>query len=132
MIIHSSNLVSNLSLIKFKIQALSFPAIPFLNFTLMFSSVIDSSGMRIFYTSELRPTEIGLFFTGHQRTPFLSIPPKQKAFKVSGFCSSDCTQNVTNDMLKFQIYFKNIFRENWDANDILKLWYFSREFQKQV
>lgn len=53
----------------------------------------DSSGVRLFYTDELRQYETAMFITGHRRTPFLSIPPHQDQFKISGFCSSDCTRN---------------------------------------
>jgi len=56
--------------------------------------VVDSSGVRIYYTPQLRKYETGVLFTGHRRTPFLTIPPRQTNFTNYGFCSAECTKQV--------------------------------------
>ncbi|CAL8126017.1 unnamed protein product [Orchesella dallaii] len=55
----------------------------------------DSSGIRIFYTDELRQYEGGVMLIGHQgHSPFLLIPPKQDNFVVNGLCGSECTEKT--------------------------------------
>lgn len=65
---------------------------------IIFLVVIDSSGIRIFYTPVLREYETAVLFSGHRRTPFLTIPPHQKHYTTYGFCGAECTQKVDKDM----------------------------------
>lgn len=67
----------------------------FINFVLVASVVIDSSGIRLFYSSMVREYEAGLLVAGHRRSPFLTIPPNQAEFNVYGLCSAECIWNVS-------------------------------------
>ena len=60
-------------------------------------SALDSSGIRIFYTSRLRQYDLGLVTVGHRRTPFLTVPPRQARFVISGHCSPECTRAGLDD-----------------------------------
>ncbi|CAG9564813.1 unnamed protein product [Danaus chrysippus] len=56
--------------------------------------VLDSSGIRIHYTSVLRPHDAALLGTGIGVSALHVVPPKQKAYRTVGICSSDCTNNT--------------------------------------
>ncbi|ODM95760.1 hypothetical protein Ocin01_10922 [Orchesella cincta] len=51
----------------------------------------DSSGIRIFYTDQLRKEDGGVMLIGYRHTPFLLIPPTQDNFVISSVCGSECT-----------------------------------------
>ncbi|KAG0721914.1 MOXD1 1 [Chionoecetes opilio] len=54
--------------------------------------VVDSSGLRIFYTEKLREHDAGLLMVGHGVVPQHIVPPKQQRFISAGFCDSSCTK----------------------------------------
>ncbi|XP_050714984.1 uncharacterized protein LOC126997815 [Eriocheir sinensis] len=54
--------------------------------------VVDSSGIRIFYTENLRDYDAGMFMLGHKVSAFHLIPPGQPRFMTGSFCDSSCTQ----------------------------------------
>ncbi|CAL8098886.1 unnamed protein product [Orchesella dallaii] len=58
--------------------------------------MVDNSGIRVFYSSTLREYESGLLITGHRRTPFMTIPPRQAEFNIYGLCSAECMWNGLN------------------------------------
>ncbi|ODM96787.1 hypothetical protein Ocin01_09894 [Orchesella cincta] len=58
--------------------------------------LIDNSGIRVFYSSTLREYESGLLVTGHRRSPFMTIPPRQAEFNIYGLCSAECMWNGLN------------------------------------
>ena len=51
----------------------------------------DNSGMRIHYTDNLRPYDIGNFQTGQNE---IEIPAESRDFIVTGSCSSTCTSRM--------------------------------------
>ncbi|XP_068222671.1 MOXD1 homolog 1-like [Palaemon carinicauda] len=52
--------------------------------------VVDNSGLRIYYTENLRQYDAGILMTGHKVTPMQIIPPRQQWFSV-GICEAyDC------------------------------------------
>ncbi|XP_076359948.1 tyramine beta hydroxylase [Tachypleus tridentatus] len=53
---------------------------------------VDSSGMRLFYTNELRPHDAGILEVGLEYTDKMAIPPKQKVFELNGYCVAECTR----------------------------------------
>ncbi|KAM9820161.1 dopamine beta-hydroxylase [Neosynchiropus ocellatus] len=61
---------------------------------LLLSGRRDSSGIRLHYTSSLRPYDAGIMELGLVYTPIMAIPPKQHTFYLSGYCSSKCTQTA--------------------------------------
>ncbi|XP_034266782.1 putative DBH-like monooxygenase protein 2 [Pantherophis guttatus] len=50
--------------------------------------LIDNSGLRMFYTSELRPYDMGVLHTGVLTFPIHFIPPQADSFKSYGFCNT--------------------------------------------
>ncbi|CAG9832084.1 unnamed protein product [Diabrotica balteata] len=57
-------------------------------------SGLDTSGLRLHYTSELRENEAGILITGVAPSTLHFIPPYQKEYKTAGYCSIDCTKEV--------------------------------------
>lgn len=54
--------------------------------------LVDSSGLRIFYTSELREHDAGMILLGSEVNFLHLIPPLQESFTTVGRCTSACTQ----------------------------------------
>ena len=54
--------------------------------------IIDQSGIRIYYTPELRQYDAGIMEVGLEYNAKNSIPPKIDAFRISGYCASECTR----------------------------------------
>lgn len=54
-------------------------------------NVIDSSGIRLYYTDHLRPIDAGILEIGLEYTDKNSIPPKS-VFDLHGYCVAECTR----------------------------------------
>ncbi|KAF0309318.1 DBH-like monooxygenase protein 1 [Amphibalanus amphitrite] len=54
--------------------------------------VVDSSGVRLYYTEHLRPSEAGLLNVGHDIAVTQMVPPGQTDYVVNGLCHSSCTR----------------------------------------
>jgi len=54
--------------------------------------IIDQSGIRIYYTPTLRKFDAGIMEVGLEYNPKNSIPPRSTAFRMSGYCTGECTQ----------------------------------------
>lgn len=52
----------------------------------------DSSGLELFYTSELRPMEAAVLTVGHDVTSMQLIPPGQQRFVSTGICQGGCLE----------------------------------------
>ncbi|CAL4175639.1 unnamed protein product, partial [Meganyctiphanes norvegica] len=59
----------------------------------MDKGVVDSSGMRIYHTDNLREHDAGLLTLGHNVKPQHIVPPGQ-VFTTVGHCSAECTQKM--------------------------------------
>lgn len=57
--------------------------------------MVDSSGMQIHYTDQLRNYDIGILEVGLEYTDKMAIPPGQEAFDLTGYCISECTRAVS-------------------------------------
>lgn len=57
-------------------------------------SAVDTSGLRIHYTQQLRQYDAGMMVTGVTISPLHVIPPRQPEYKTAGYCSTDCTKEV--------------------------------------
>ena len=68
----------------------------------MHKNIIDSSGLRIHYTDQIRQFDTAMLLVGSEVNFLHMIPPLQDSFKTIGRCSSQCTQNVT----PFSVLFK--------------------------
>ncbi|XP_064458103.1 dopamine beta-hydroxylase-like isoform X2 [Ornithodoros turicata] len=53
---------------------------------------VDSSGITLYYTSDLRPNDVGILEVGLEYTDKMVIPPRQPAFELTGYCVSECTR----------------------------------------
>ena len=60
------------------------------------SDVVDNSGMRMILTPNLRQHDAGGLTVGVNVDPEHFIPPFLKNFLSTGFCSSECTERVSN------------------------------------
>lgn len=58
-------------------------------------NLFDSSGMRLYYTENLREYDAGILLTGQV---LLQIPPKQEEVSVKGTCPQQCTRALTNSI----------------------------------
>ncbi|KAL9952237.1 hypothetical protein ACROYT_G039460 [Oculina patagonica] len=56
----------------------------------------DSSGLRFFYTSNLRKYDAGIIAVGESSLPFMVIPPKQESWISTGYCPKQCSQESLN------------------------------------
>ena len=59
------------------------------------SGIVDSSGLRFYYTKNVRQHDAAIFMTGTISSSALLIPPKQKDWKMKGYCPAVCTEKVT-------------------------------------
>jgi dopamine beta-monooxygenase len=55
-------------------------------------NIIDQSGIRLYYTPDLRKSDAGIMEVGLEYTPKNSIPPETNEFRISGYCASECTE----------------------------------------
>ncbi|CAG7732653.1 unnamed protein product, partial [Allacma fusca] len=53
---------------------------------------VDSSGVRVVYTENLRTYDTGTIIFGQRVTPFTFVPPQQEKFKIKGYCPGVCTE----------------------------------------
>jgi dopamine beta-monooxygenase len=57
----------------------------------------DNSGLRITYTSHLRPFDAGIMELGLIYSDANSIPPRQLAWPITAYCPSECTEKVEGE-----------------------------------
>lgn len=60
----------------------------------VFSDIVDNSGIRIYYTSQLREHDVGMLLTGMNVNPLQIVPPFAKEFVSKGYCYEDCLSKV--------------------------------------
>lgn len=56
----------------------------------------DSSGLRFFYTSNIRIYDAGILLVGEASLPYLVIPPKQNTWLTVGYCPKECSEESLN------------------------------------
>jgi len=78
------------------------------------SNFVDSSGVRIHYTKELRPNDAGIMAVGQQ---IISIPPKTESYEVVGTCPGACQQQKLDDtgikIFSFALHAHQLGRQIW-------------------
>ena len=62
---------------------------------------IDSSGIRFYVTSQLRPFDAGVMELGLEYSNKMAIPPGQISFPLTGFCIQQCTDIVSYECFHF-------------------------------
>ena len=65
---------------------------------------LDSSGMRMWYTSTPREHEAGILQIGHSVHPFHMIPPNVANFTTIGITTSRCTERVRENKLRMFVF----------------------------
>merc|ERR550532_42389 len=55
--------------------------------------ILDSSGLRIYYTKNLRQHDTAMLLVGTEVNFLHMIPPQQELFKTVGRCTAECTKN---------------------------------------
>lgn len=58
--------------------------------------LVDSSGMKIKFVSELRQYDAAIMELGLEYTDKMAIPPGIIAFPLNGYCIAECTKIVRN------------------------------------
>ncbi|XP_020615038.1 DBH-like monooxygenase protein 1 [Orbicella faveolata] len=63
--------------------------------------LIDSSGMRIYHTKQLRKYDAGVLLVGAGVDYTMLIPPRQRDWQTNGFCTKDCSMKVRETFTNF-------------------------------
>ena len=64
------------------------------------TDIVDSSGVRFFYTDQ-QPEQIGGILTvGHSVIGTMIIPPLVESYTVTSYCSQTCTNAVSIYIIK--------------------------------
>jgi len=66
----------------------------------------DSSGIRFFYSNQIRKYDVGVLEIGVIYSSNMVIPPNQNTFSWPGVCPAKCTQEVS---LKYDLKYKNMY-----------------------
>lgn len=61
------------------------------------AGIVDNSGFRFTYTSDLRPHDAGIIELGLIYSDANSIPPRQREFPITGYCVADCTNKFPEE-----------------------------------
>ena len=59
------------------------------------TGVVDSSGVRIYYTDQAPQQIAGILPVGHSVVGHMIIPPRVERYTVTGYCSKRCTNTVS-------------------------------------
>ncbi|XP_050995493.1 DBH-like monooxygenase protein 2 homolog [Labeo rohita] len=65
---------------------------------------VDNSGLRFYYTSELRQHDAAILMTGLAVAPGYAIPPKAKSFLTYGLCDTAYIPQVLETPQDFQVF----------------------------
>ncbi len=76
------------------LQTTSFNIWVHINLSVFVTGRRDSSGIRLWYTPSLRRFDAGIMELGLVYTPVMAIPPRQRSFQLTGYCTAKCTQTV--------------------------------------
>ena len=61
----------------------------------LYTGIVDSSGIRLFYTAHSPKDNAGVLTIGHNVIGHMIIPPHVERYTVTGFCSQKCTDKVS-------------------------------------
>lgn len=57
-------------------------------------TVVDNSGVRVYYTDHLRANDAGIMAVGMAVSPMHIVPPRQSAYRTASLCDKDCTNVI--------------------------------------
>lgn len=77
----------------------------------LFVGLVDSSGIRLYITPDVRKYDAGVIELGLEYSDKMAIPPKQPDFTLSGYCIAECTAVVyyTEILIIITSFNNNIF-----------------------
>ncbi|KAK3717509.1 hypothetical protein QZH41_016841, partial [Actinostola sp. cb2023] len=61
------------------------------------SDFVDSSGMRFFTSTKLTKYDAGVWTIGSVVSSWMMIPPKQQAWKTTGYCTKACSEKALHN-----------------------------------
>lgn len=59
------------------------------------AGMVDSSGVRLYITPDVREYDAGVIELGLEYTDKMAIPPNQPDFTLTGYCIAECTAVVS-------------------------------------
>lgn len=65
---------------------------------------VDSSGVRLWYTAQLRRYDAGVMELGLEYTDKMAVPPGQESYTLTGYCLPQCTAVVRDYMYNLGKY----------------------------
>ena len=75
------------------------------HYTIFVLGIIDSSGLRFHYTSQLRKYQAATLSVGLSVPGSLYIPPYQDNWVTEGYCAEECTAEVcVSGIIYFNVY----------------------------
>ena len=84
----------------------SYKPLPYLN-ALFNTGLVDSFGVRYFYTEEPPEIRAGIFPVGYSVVGHMIIPPNVERYTVTAFCNMDCTNAVSSYTMCNNMYVYN-------------------------
>lgn len=80
-------------------------------YRVLFVGMVDSSGVRLYITPDVRKYDAGVIELGLEYSDKMAIPPKQPDFTLSGYCIAECTAVVyyTEILIIITSFNNNIF-----------------------
>ena len=86
------------------VVVLSWTVVKLLMKYILFTGVIDDSGIRLTITRTLRSKEVSLLEIGHKVSYKQVVPPHQKAFVSKAYCSQGCIRKVRSVLPDRSLY----------------------------
>ncbi len=56
------------------------------------TDIVDNSGIKLYFTNELRQNDLGLLILGDDMPLSLQIPPNSENFEFTTICYPECSQ----------------------------------------
>ncbi|XP_043920219.1 DBH-like monooxygenase protein 1 [Protopterus annectens] len=92
----------------------------------------DSSGLRLFYTPELRTYDAGIIETGVWVSLYHMIPPHVPAFVSEGHCPSECVTEVLNEEMPSGINVFGVFLHAHLAGRVLRTRHIRKGVEQEI
>jgi len=61
----------------------------------LYTGIVDSSGIRLFYTTHSPTESAAVLSIGHRVIGHMIVPPRVERYTVKAFCSQKCTDKVS-------------------------------------
>ena len=71
----------------------------------LLTGLVDSSGFRLYYTDRPRQEDAAVLTLGHAVVGHMIVPPRVQQYVIHGFCSSNCTDEVSVKASRLQFIY---------------------------